>query len=104
MDFAADILYFINSGNNTIIHCDLEGRNCMPLISTKIEEPRALTVYQNDVYVSGKDKIVVLSKDGTQFKELRNSTPEVHALLLYDSSMRQSTGGITKTIFMFCII
>ena len=92
MDFEVDILYFINSGNNTIIHCDLEGKHCMSLISTKIEEPRALTVYQNDVYVSGKDKIVVLSKDGMEFKELRNSTPEVHALLLFDSSMRQLTG------------
>ena len=98
MDFVEDVLYFINSGNNSIIHCDLEGKNCESLNSSKIEEPKALTVYQNDVYVSSKDMIVVIRKDGMQFQELRNSTPEVHALLLYDSSMRQTTGS---TLFSF---
>ena len=102
MDFSDDILYFINSGNNSIMQCDLNGQNCRPVVASDIKSPKALTVYENHIYVSDTDKIVYINKDGSEFKELRNSTPDVNALLLYDKSQRQATGMYTQTGSVNC--
>ena len=86
------MIYFINGGNNTIIRCDLNGNNIMHPSLPQVTEPKALTVYENHLYVSDKDKIVLINKDGSEFKELRNMTPDVLALLLYDKNLRKPIG------------
>ena len=64
----------------------------MQLSLPNITEPTALTVYENHLYISDRDKIVLVNKDGSQFRELRNATSDVHGLLLYDKNLRKLTG------------
>lgn len=84
-----DKLFFISSGNKTIITCDLDGNNVRNITNPNITMPEALTVYKGSLYVSADEMIVTINKDGSGYLKLRDATPNVHALLLFDKVARQ---------------
>jgi uncharacterized protein YjiK len=89
IDFQDNKVFFINSGNQTIISCDLDGKNVKHIVNKNIKTPEALTVYKGLLYVSTEEMIVSINKDGSGFLELRDATPNVNALLLFDKAARQ---------------
>ena len=82
-------LYFINLGNQSIIQCNLEGREVKQVVNPNITQPEALTVYKDLLYVSTEEKIVSIDKTSFgDIKQLRDATPNVNALMLYDKIQR----------------
>ncbi|XP_060590385.1 low-density lipoprotein receptor-related protein 1-like isoform X5 [Ruditapes philippinarum] len=92
IDFQDNQVFFINSGNQTIISCDLDGKNVKHIVNKNIKTPEALTVYKGLLYVSTEEMIVSINKDGSGYLELRDATPNVNALLLFDKAARQHVG------------
>jgi len=93
VDTKSDRLYFIN--NKQIIWIDIKGPSVSPernlVKHTSLEgDPEAITVHSNTIYVSIGGKIVEIHGDGNNsIGTLRESTHNVHALILYDAQTRK---------------
>ena len=72
--------------------CDTVGQNARTISNVDIMRPSVLTVYKSLLYVSDGDKIVSVNKtDGSDYKLIRDSTPNVNALLIYDEQEREKS-------------
>jgi len=89
----SDNIYFINHGDNTIHRYDLNGQSGEggPIMKVSVDKPEALTVHEDAIYISADGKIISVSKSGKNniSKVMRDKTPDVNALRLYDSSTRK---------------
>ncbi|XP_053386538.1 low-density lipoprotein receptor-related protein 1-like isoform X2 [Mercenaria mercenaria] len=94
VDFEDNKVFFINSGNKTIISFDFDGNNVKTIVNPNITNPEALTVNKGLLYVSTEEQIVSINKNGSGLFQLREATPNVHALLMFDKAARQKAGTV----------
>lgn len=87
MDLTDDKIYFINNGKINCFNLDGHSDSSCPQLSVNVGTPEALTVHNNSIYISADGKIYSVSKSGDS-KIMRDETPHVNALLLYDTTTR----------------
>lgn len=70
--------------------CDTNGASCHVIKHDKITKPLALTLAPNGVmYVASNDAIYSMNKTGSSVKLLRDKTPEIEAMQVYDMDMQK---------------
>lgn len=91
VDMKSNKLYWINKETKNISLCDFNGENLQELkIPSDVVDPVTITVYGQSLYVAGKDLIGQLDMNDMGFKPLRDSTPGVKAMRVYDPTGRSS--------------
>ncbi|VDI33223.1 low-density lipoprotein receptor-related protein 1 (alpha-2-macroglobulin receptor) [Mytilus galloprovincialis] len=90
LDVKTKRLYWVNRGNNSIMTCDTDGMACRVINNTKITKPLALTLTADGrLYVANDDEIISMTTTGDNYLLLRDKTPEIEAMQVYDMDMRK---------------
>ncbi|XP_017271351.1 low-density lipoprotein receptor-related protein 1 isoform X3 [Kryptolebias marmoratus] len=96
IDFDADQLYWISSGNGTINRCKLDGSELEVLeeVKGKLIKPTALAIMGDKLWWAdqGSDQIGTCDKsDGGNWKVLRNSTSPMMHMKIYNETVQKGT-------------
>ena len=90
-------LYWVNRGNNSVMSCDTEGLSCGLINNSQITKPLSLTLLSSGIlYVANNDAIIRINTTGDNYQLLRDKTPEIEAMQIYDTNARQGSNNCSK--------
>ncbi|WAR10070.1 LRP1-like protein, partial [Mya arenaria] len=92
---AKGIMFFTDvfeaEGNHVLWRAGMDGYEITQILKNlhnPSSDPEAITVHKDTIYVSSEGKIVALSKNGNNQSIVREATPNVQALIMFDVQTR----------------